>query len=666
MYVHIPKQTRKKLDPKAIKCIFVGYGENIKGFRVWNPVKNTVDVSRDVVFCENVVENSIEGESSVEISDDSAANVNNNSTESASNVETTAAVDTTFVNESFDEDEFNDCSDEGNNSRRWCDVTESNILDQRLRARVNMANVCCDSSPVAFMATFDEPATYKEAIRSEEKRHWIGAMNEEFDSLVKNRTWNLVDLPAGKKLIDNRWVFKVKMNTDGSVDRYKARLVVRGFTQEYGIDYSETFIPVVKFTSIRMVLTIAAQENLKLRQFDVKTAFLYGELEEDVYMSQPIGYDDGIGKVCKLQKSLYGLKQASRCWNKKFTLFIKQFDFVVLSSDPCVFVHSKNENKIILAIYVDDGLMAASNEWCMKPVIEFLNNNFEIKDFEAKCFLGLEINQHGDGSIHIHQSAYACKVLDRFQMMSSHAVAVPADPNQILCATKAHEQSSFPYRQAIGSVMYLAIATRPDISYAVGRCSRFMENPAQIHVNAVKRILKYIRGTINSGIHYKFDRDFYLRGYSDADFAGDLDDRRSTSGYLFFLGANAISWCSAKQRTVSVSTTESEYVAASEAMKELIWLKRLLSEIAPDVKRVPSFYMDNQSAIKLVKNPELHKRTKHIDVRYHFIREKYERNEFVLEYVSSNDQLADVFTKPLARNKFEFFREKMNVNSDRK
>lgn len=209
---------------------------------------------------------------------------------------------------------------------------------------------------------------------------------------------------SGKKTIDNRWVFKVKMNTDGTVDRYKARLVIRGFTQEYG----ETFS--LKFTSIRMMLAIAAQEKLTLRQFDVKAAFLYGDLEEEIYMSQPIGFDDGSGKVCRLLKSLYGLQQASRCWNKKFTSFNKQFDFNALQSDPSVFVHSKNGNTIILAIYVDYGLMAASNERCMKPVIDFLNENFEIKDFRAKCFLGIEIDQRPDGSMLIHQSAYALKV----------------------------------------------------------------------------------------------------------------------------------------------------------------------------------------------------------------------------------------------------------------
>lgn len=683
VYKHIPKQLRRKLDCKAAKCVFVGYGENVKGFRLWNPATNKVEFSRDVFFDENFIENEIivnvnsgdKGDESEKTtataneSDDSSKAANDtenssNATEVNSNDVSRNSIDTSVIDlsSSIDE-EFNDCDDGmQNNMRGWCDVTTSNIMNRPRLYRQNAStDFCCESDALAFMATFDEPATFQEATNSKQKKQWVAAMNEEIESLLKNRTWSLVDLPSGKKVIDNRWVFKIKTNTDGSVDRYKARLVIRGFTQEHGVDYSETFSPVVKFTSIRTILAIAAQRKLKLKQFDVKTAFLYGDLEEDVYMTQPIGYNDGSGKVCKLIKSLYGLKQASRCWNKKFTMFIKQFDFIVSTSDPCVFIHSKNGITIILAIYVDDGLMAASNEKCMTPVIDFLNEHFEIKTFDAKCFLGLEINQRPDGAIYIHQSAYSRKILNRFRMIDSNTVAVPADPSQTLCTVDIRDECNFPYREAIGSLMYLAIATRPDISYAIGNCSRFMENPAPVHVNAVKRILKYINGTLNFGLFYINDSEFYLRGFSDADYAGDVDNRRSTSGCLFLLGTCVISWFSTKQRSVTLSTTESEYVAAAEAVKELIWLKRLLSEIAPDIEQIPRFYMDNQSAIKIVKNPEFHKRTKHIEVRYHFIREKYERKEFLLEYVSSNEQLADVFTKALARNKFEFFRNKMNI-----
>lgn len=223
---------------------------------------------------------------------------------------------------------------------------------------------------IAMLAIGEEPGTYEQAIESDDHTQWERAMNEEYDSLIKNRTWNLVDPPKDQKVIDNRWVFKLKQNPDGSIDRYKARLVVRGFTQEYGIDYQETFSPVVKFTSVRAILALAASKQMKLQQFDVKTAFLNGDLEEDVYMSQPIGFDDGSGRVCKLSKSLYGLKQASRCWNKKFTSFICKFNFVASESDSCVFVCNGKHGMMILAIYVDDGLIAAENEKAIFPVIE--------------------------------------------------------------------------------------------------------------------------------------------------------------------------------------------------------------------------------------------------------------------------------------------------------
>lgn len=273
---------------------------------------------------------------------------------------------------------------------------------------------------------------------------------------------------------------------------------MRGSTQEYGVDYQETFSPVVKFTSIRSILAMAASKKMKLKQFDVKTAFLNGDLEENVFMKQPIGYDDN--SVCKLVKRLYGLKQASRCWNKKFTTFIEKFDFRMCQSDPCVFVRSGEKNMMILAIYVDDGLIVADDENAFEPVIEHLRREFEIKVFVAKCFLGLEIDHRSDGSIRIHQEAYAKRVLHRFNMADCNAVATPSDCNKNLGEFEAAEETNFPYREAVGSLMYLAVATRPDISFAVGCASRHLEKPATAHVNAVKRILKYIRGSTGMGI----------------------------------------------------------------------------------------------------------------------------------------------------------------------
>lgn len=313
----------------------------------------------------------------------------------------------------------------------------------------------------AFMVS--EPGTYKQAMESEDKEEWIGAMRDEYDALIKNNTWTLVERPQGLNVVDNRWIFKVKMNPDNTVERYKARLVARGFTQQYGIDYSETFSPVVRFTSIRSILAIVAQKRMHMMQFDVKTAFLNGDLDENVYMEQPVGLNDNTPRVCKLKKSLYGLKQASRCWNNKFKHFITIFGFIACKSDPCVFVSNKDNQLIILAIHVDDGLIAGVNMKCVDSVTQHLGQHFEIKTMAVKCFLGLEIEKCKNG-IFVHQTAYARRVLTKFRMENYVPVCVPSDPNQNLNSFDDSERSTYPYRELVGSLMYLSVATRPDIN----------------------------------------------------------------------------------------------------------------------------------------------------------------------------------------------------------
>lgn len=464
----------------------------------------------------------------------------------------------------------------------------------------------------------------------------------------------MVDRPKDRNIIDDRWVFKVKRNSDDSVERHKARLVARGFSQEYGFDYWETFSPVVRFTSIRTILALAAQRRMKIKQFDVKTAFLNGDLEEEIYMEQPSGFSDGTNKVCKLQRSLYGLKQASRCWNRKFKEFIQLFGFVACGADSCVFVSRKDGKLTILAIHVDDGLIVSDDNQCIERALTHLQAHFEITSMKVGCFLGLEIEQRPDGSIFIHQSAYARRVLKRFNMDGCNPVMTPSDPNQVLHNFSESEPSGYPYREAVGSIMYLSVGTRPDITHAVAIASRYLEKPSIVHENAVKRILKYLKGTINFGILYLSTEEPQLIGYSDADHAGDVETRRSTSGHIFKLCGGLIS-CE-RQKSVSISTMEAEYISASEAVRELVWLIRLLKELFMGELKKPLFFMDNDSAIKLIKNPEFHKRSKHIDIRYHFIREKYNQNLFILNYVSTHEMIADMFTKALAKDKFQYFR----------
>lgn len=636
-FVQIPKQTgRKKWDPKAKKAHLVGFEPTSKNFRLYDPESNRVFMSCNVKFNEKADKYVIQDES--EVDDDPVTE--------QTNQEIGQANDDNELFHSFEDD--SNQTPEGRHNERYS-----------LRPKVNAPSRLIVSG---FSATMYEPTTYDEAIGSEQTQQWKCAMDDEYNALIENQTWELVEAPKDQKVIDNRWVFKVKQNPDGTIERYKARLVVRGFTQQYGVDYEETFSPVARYTSIRLILSLAAINKMKLKQFDVKTAFLYGELKENVYMKQPVGYEDGSERVCKLKKSLYGLKQASRCWNQKFTSFIRKFDFKQSAYDACVFVRQKENTMTVIAIYVDDGLIATNNTSEIDEITLYLQECFEIKVSEAKYFLGLQIERLSDGSIRIHQGAYAKKVLSRFNMMDCNPVSAPMDCNQNLGDFVNDEHyKSYPYRQAVGSLMYLTIGTRPDISYAVGVVSRYLDRPSAAHVEAVKRIMKYIRGTLNTGILYESNDKFDFVGYSDADHAGDTETRKSTSGYVFHIGSGVISWASMRQDATALSSTESEYMAACQATKELVWLKGLLYELTMIENLRAKFYIDNMSAIKLVKNPVFHKRTKHIGVQYHYIREKYEEGYFELIHVCTADQIADILTKALNKNRHKYLCNLMNL-----
>lgn len=699
-----PTQKRTKLDPKSYECIYLGFAHDTKAYRLYNMNTKKIVISRDVIFFENndavintnnlnkisknFIQNSaVESDAEDIIEEDtssdddveaivSGGNDQVQTTTSKSNDvndgnfsdadESASGNDTVTVNESASTLEQSNVDDGTvDNTDSDPDFSTRARIDQNAERPRTRSVVSSFRNILNYHMAFsvNEPSSYKEALRGEKCGEWKKAMKEEIEALTKNNTWILVDRPINENVVDNRWVYKIKNEQRGQPMRFKARLVARGFTQEYGVDYCETFSPVVRFTSIRMILSIAAQRKMHIKQFDVKTAFLNGELRETVYMEQPLGFKDATNRVCLLKKSLYGLKQASRCWNQKFSSFIKLFGFKQCKLDPCVYFSNKDDKLMILAIHVDDGLIIGESSEEIHSVIKHLNTNFEVKEMEVGCFLGLEIEQKTDGSIFIHQSIYAKRVLSRFNMENCNSVSTPSDPNQILHSFEESDVAKYPYRELIGSLMYLSIGTRPDITHAVGMASRFMEAPKIAHVEAAKRILKYLNKTFNFGILYLNSKHDELLAYSDSDYAGDIDSRRSTSGYAFIFGSGIVSWCSERQKSVSLSTTESEYIAASICVRELVWIGNLLCEILSLKNLKTTLYMDNQSAIRLIKNPEFHKRSKHIDVRYHFIREKYDDKLFFLNYISTENMLADIFTKPLPAQKFNFLVAKLGVTS---
>ena len=406
---------------------------------------------------------------------------------------------------------------------------------------------------------------------------------------------------------------------------------------------------------------------MKMKQFDVKAAFLNGELEETIYMHQPEGFELDSSKVCELKKSLYGLKQSARCWNQKFVICLKAFNLQPTEADPCVFVSNDNNEQLILVIYVDDGAIASTSLKRIEELLQYLEKNLEITTGDLKMFLGIEIEYLSDGSILAHQQQYIKKVIQRFRGEIGNPVRIPADSYTNLThfdKEEGRKAGNVPYREAIGSLMFLAMVTRPDIAFIVGALSRYTEDPRRAHWNGIRRIIKYLKGTVDYGLIYNSESECSkLSVFSDADFAGDEITRRSTSGYAIKLGKNLISWGSRRQSTVALSTTESEYIAPCAAVQEMVWAKRLVEGLVGKIIEKPELYVDNQSAIKLIQNPQYHCRTKHIDIKYKFVREKYQRKFFNLEYINTKDQQADIFTKPLDNAKFESFRNKINVTN---
>lgn len=495
-----------------------------------------------------------------------------------------------------------------------------------------------------------EPESFEEAVRNDNKDEWREAMQNEMQSHQENHTWELVDLPEGKKAIPCKWVFKVKTNPDGSIERYKARLVIKGCAQKKGVDYDQTFSPVVRNTAIRTLLSTAASEKMSLMQFDVSTAFLYGNLSEEIYMKQPEGFTDGTNKVCKLNRSLYGLKQAPRCWNARLGTFLKKLGFRQSDADPCLFIFEKGINKLLIALYVDDGIVAATDKDELTAFAEKLKSEFKVVRLVTKpatYFLDMEINQQSDGSIKISQAACTRKVLDQFGMTECRPCVTPIISSEKAEADDDKKPVTFPYRSAVGALMYLMTGTRPDIAFAVSVASRNLENPTQSDVTQVKRILRYLRGTADAGIVYKPQhKKNTLLCYSDADHAGDKSTGRSTTGVVCIYAGGAISWLSQRQTSVAISTTEAEVVAASEAAREILWVKRLLSDIVKFSDK-PQLQVDNEAALKLAQNPELHRRTKHIRTRHFFVRELVTSGELDIKRVSTEAQLADALTKPL-------------------
>jgi hypothetical protein len=583
-YVHIPKQKRHKWDQKSRLGRLVGYMGDKDGYRIWIPSERKIVLSRDVLFKPEVT-----------------CNVRNNFIQTESLCPRTHVLppqEVQIIQNHERDDEKKQTStfggSDGSNSERYIQDYK-NIRERKQPNWMTSGEFVCLAGSVQGDSCLN-PISYTEAVQSNEHKQWMKAMKEELASLRENETWELVNRPVNAKVIQNCWVMRVKKSSDGNA-RFRARLVAKGYAQKPGIDYDETFSPVARYDTIRTLLAVAASEGMKIKQFDVKTAFLYGELEEEMYLEQPEGFEDGSGRVCRLKRSLYGLKQAPRCWNKRFIGFMEKAGLQNSTADPCLFYRTHGDTFLYIAIYVDDGLVVGNNDEEIQVFLRLLQEEFKVTIGSLENFLGMQIECQNDGSIFVSQEAYTNQILQKFNMAEAKGVSTPASREE--SDNQKDVSDKVPYREAVGSLMYLATATRPDIAFAVGKAARVMDRPAEKNWNDVKRIFRYLRLTSNYGIKYTRGSG-ELNVFSDADFAGDKATRRSTTGVLAMFADGAVSWTSQLQRTTALSTTEAEIIAASEGAKELIWLKRLLSELLPDfAKRTPVLYTDNASALKL-------------------------------------------------------------------
>ncbi|KAH9650187.1 hypothetical protein KPL70_026271 [Citrus sinensis] len=654
-----------KLAPRALKGMFIGYPEGVKGYKIWctdlSPPKCIV--SRDVVFNEQMghneeklvenagPQNKTDGIIQFEVEQPAmkmSGEASNSDEEVAGNRDTRSEHQRTHT------EDYHLAKDR-----------ERRII--RSPKRFGYADLSAYALATSREIDEEEPRCYKEAIQSSYKTEWQQAMNEEMSSLYKNNTWELVMKPEKRKLIGCKWIYRIKDGLTASEPRrFKARLVAKGYTQKEGVDFKEVFSPVVRHTSIRVLLAMTAVYDMELDQLDVKTAFLHGILQEEILMVQPEGYVDPERRahVCLLKKSLYGLKQSPRQWYLRFDEFITSNGFKRCSFDCCVYYKLlETHHYIYLLLYVDDMLIACKIKDEIEALKELLNSEFDMKDLgHAKKILGMDIKRNRkEGTMFLSQGSYVKKIVKTFGMSTCKSVITPLASHfklsNLQCAKtddERREMEKFPYANAVGCMMYAMVLTRPDISYALSIVSRYMATPRKEHWQAVKWILRYPSGTDRIGLLYgrSEGRCDGLWGYVDSDFAGDNDRRRSLIGYLFMLNGCIISWKASLQHVVALSTTEAEYTAATEAVKEALWLKGMIEELGVSQKTV-EVHCDSSSAIYLSKNPTHYERTKHIDVKLHFIRNEVSKGVIKMVKVHTDDNPADILTKVVPTAKFK-------------
>jgi hypothetical protein len=686
-FVHNHSPNRDKLDPRAHKCIFLGHSRTQKGYRCYSPSLRKHFVSADVTFFEDIPYYSPQGRQLQE-SMLSAPVIPTHvpiapPTSPISIVPPVPPISQVYVRRRNQDVplvpppppvEFSlPLPPSASPSADSPPPQSTSDLD--LPIAIRKGKRTCTEHPISNCVSFDHlspsfkafslslsslvvPKSYREALSHP---GWRKAMEEEMHALELNHTWDLIPKPAGTSIVGCRWVFTVKQNPDGTVDRLKARLVAKGFTQTYGLDYTETFSPVAKLNSIRIIISLAANLDWPLHQLDVKNAFLHGDLTETVYMTQPPGFESKGECVCHLKKSIYGLKQSPRAWFDKFSKAVVSHGMTRSQADHFVFFKKTRTGIVILVVYVDDIVITGSDKEGIQILINHLSSSFLTKDLgKLRYFLGIEVARSKAG-ISLSQRKYTLDILQDTGYLGSKPVATPMELNLKLMPDEGDfVDDPDTYRRLVSKLIYLTI-TQPDISYAVSIVSQFMTNPRVPHMNAVIRILKYLKNAPGRGLFYRSSGHLRIEGYTDADWAGSPSDRKSTTSYCTFIGGNLVTWRSKKQSVVARSSAEAEYRAMAHTICELTWLRTVLQEFGLLTQGPTPLYCDNQAAIHIASNLVFHERTKHIEVDCHFVRSKVESKDIITPFVPSGSQLANIFTKALPKNAIDSICSKLGV-----
>jgi hypothetical protein len=676
VFVQVPKSERSKLDPKAWSGILVGYDtSNWRCYRIWDPATRTLRLAVHVSFHENVfpMREMIEAqyeEPYEELVPWPSGDLLRIRGAPLAQPEVEAVIEPAAVEEAH-EPAAEEKTAEPGAAPLLPQVIRRPLLPRKAKlTNLNQAMYsyedCYEEMAFSVMdSVMDDPKTMEEALRSPYRDHWIGAMKKEFESLKATGTWRLVQLPKGAHPVGGKWVFKTKRNEKGEIIEFRARWVAKGYSQKPGVDYLETYAPVARMASIRAVLSLAAKENWELANMDVNSAFLNSHITEEVYVVQPNGFEEtgpnGEKLVCRMQKCLYGLKQAPRNWNAVIDAWMVSYGFAISAADPCVYVYHSNLSTLVVMLWVDDLIIAGSNQKTLSDFKSAISRRFKMKDLgELTWILGMEVKRDRvKGTIEITQKAYIELMLQRFGMEDCKPIGTPIEGYLQRTENVGPNQD---YMSLVGSLLYAAIVTRPDIAYAVQALGRHMQNSTDEHYSAGKRILRYLQGTKELGLKYggsSNEEGVEVIGFADADWGSDKDTRRSVTAYVFMLGGAAISWGSKLQPTVALSTSEAEYMAASSAVQEAMHLRLLMRSLGYEKQGYTVIYEDNQGAVGLSENPILHKRSKHIDIKYHYVRERVSAGDVKLIYITTEEQLADLLTKPLLKPRLVRLRDQV-------